>query len=71
MWLMLTAHGQAAWPMAALADDPDACTEVCRLTGVPTHQRLVNVLRIGPLPGHTPAKARLVTSGLIDTGVNV
>ena len=66
MWLMLTSYGQAAWPMAALADDPDANTEVCRLMGVPEQQRLINVVRVGPLPNHTPTKARLTSTDLID-----
>ena len=65
MWLALTALGQAAWPMAALADDPDARAEVCRLMNLPGDQRLINVLRVGPLPASTPVKARLDTADLM------
>jgi len=65
MWLALTALGQAAWPMAALADDPDARAEVCQLMGVPGGQRLINVLRVGPLPNQQVQKARLSAGVLV------
>ncbi|MBX2823430.1 MAG: hypothetical protein KTR33_01795 [Gammaproteobacteria bacterium] len=67
LWLMLSAIGQAAWPMAALADDPDASAEVCRLMDVPPDQHLINVLRIGPRPEHVTTKARRISSELIDS----
>jgi len=70
LWLTLTTHGQAAWPMAALADEPEANAEICRLMGVPAEHRLINVLRIGPLPkqpNHKRSlpKARLSPAELI------
>ena len=64
-WLSLTSHGQAAWPMAALADEPDANAEISRLMKVPPDQRLINVLRIGPLPSQVSPKARLSNTELI------
>lgn len=66
MWLMLTAHGQAAWPMAALADDPDASAETSQLMQLPAGQRLINVLRVGPLPANKQLKARIPATELID-----
>ena len=64
LWLALAARGQAAWPMAALADDPVAREEVGRLMGVPGGRRIVNVLRVGPAPAG-PAKARLPVGELL------
>jgi len=65
LWLELTLLGQAAWPMTALADVPDANAEVCRLMNVPNDHRLINVLRIGPLPKRALTKARLLSNELI------
>ncbi|MHA7775233.1 hypothetical protein [Roseibium sp. M-1] len=65
-WIALTAAGLAAWPMAVLADDPDANREVVRLLGLPETDRLITVLRVGPHPGaRQPAKARLGAAELV------
>lgn len=66
MWLTLTACGQAAWPMAALADDSDARREASRLVKLPGGRRLINVLRVGPLPEKMMVKARIPAVELID-----
>ena len=65
-WLHFTRLGFVAWPMAVLADDPEAariCAE--RFSVLPGH-KLINVFRVGTIdPAHRPATARLATSELI------
>ena len=68
LWLRFTEAGLSAWPMAVLADNPDANAEVCRLMGVPENHTLINVFRVGPHPGASqPHKARLGPEDLIKT----
>ena len=61
MWLELTRLGLAAWPMAALADDPAAAATCAAHFGIPDDHRLVNLLRIGPSPRQSPRARRAAT----------
>lgn len=65
-WLEVTQLGFAAWPMAVLADDAEINTMCCDRYKVNPKRRLVNVLRLGPLPEgvHVPP-ARLAAHALI------
>ncbi|MEM9341607.1 MAG: hypothetical protein AAGA87_01035 [Pseudomonadota bacterium] len=66
LWLAFTEADLAAWPMAALADDPNANAEVCSILKIPENQILINVFRVGPHPGRAqPPKARLSPDKLI------
>ena len=58
LWLECAEGGLAAWPMAALADVPEARAEVSRRIGIPGGRRLMTMLRVGPAP-MGPPKARL------------
>ncbi len=68
LWIALTEAGFAAWPMAVLADDPEANAEVARRMKLPEDHTLITVLRVGPHPGNRqPAKARLAPEDLVTT----
>ncbi|HEV7319640.1 MAG TPA: hypothetical protein VGO04_13665 [Ensifer sp.] len=49
-WLSFTRFGFAGWPMAVLADRPDAADALLRRFPLPHGHRLINVLRVGPAP---------------------
>ncbi len=67
-WTTLTEGGFAAWPMSALADDPDTNRHASDLFHLPPGETLINVLRVGPHPGtRQPARARLPGKDLIIT----
>jgi len=65
LWLELTQCKQAVWPMAALADDPDARKQVEDWFDVPAGRQLINVLRVGPLPKSARSKTRLPVNELL------
>ena len=66
LWLALTELGFAAWPMAVLADDPEARAEVSALARLSDDREVISVLRVGPHPGaQQPTKARLPAEALI------
>ena len=66
LWLNLTAAGFAAWPMAVLADVPDAYEAVTAMLGLPDERSLITVLRVGPHPGAAqPPKARRPAAEMI------
>jgi hypothetical protein len=64
LWLELTRLGLSAWPMAALADDPEAARQCCRRFGIGEERRLINLLRIGRAKGSAP-RIRLGAAELI------
>lgn len=49
-WLGFSRLHFAGWPMAALADMPEAAEAMGQRFGVPSGHRLINVLRVGPAP---------------------
>jgi hypothetical protein len=63
-WLMLTDCGFSACPMSVLAEQEDALAALSKRFPAPAEQRLVNVLRVGPL-GPPYARARLPVDELI------
>lgn len=64
LWLELTHLGLSAWPMAALADDPEAAAECCSRFGIGEDRRLINLLRVGRATGGT-SRSRLSAPELI------
>lgn len=64
LWLEIARLGLAAWPMAALADDPEAAARCRSLFSIPDADRLVMAFRIGVAGGAVP-RARLDVSNLI------
>lgn len=66
LWLGITKLGLSAWPMAALADDPDAAEAVTNRFNLPDDRRLINLLRVGLSPADAaPKRARLDPKSLI------
>lgn len=64
--LNLTQLGFQAWPMTAMADDPEISAELCHRHAIPEANRLVTVLRIGVVPTATaPGRARIAPAELI------
>lgn len=63
-WLGFTRFGFAGWPMAVLADRPDAAETLQRRVPLPPGHRLINVLRVGPVPSTVP-KFRLPARDLV------
>ncbi|MCW5710755.1 hypothetical protein [Shinella sp.] len=63
-WLDFTRFGLAGWPMAVLADVPEAAETLRRRFALPANHRLVNVLRVGPAPVMLP-KYRLPAGELV------
>ena len=65
-WLHFTRLGFVAWPMAVLADDPEAARTCTERFDVPPGHKLINVFRVGAIDAaRRPATARLATSELI------
>ena len=64
-WLNLTRLGYAAWPMAALADNPESAAAIQQRFAVDPERRLVNVLRCGVAPAVPGRKARLEAEQLV------
>ncbi|HEY8615478.1 hypothetical protein [Phenylobacterium sp.] len=64
-WLEITRLGLAAAPMTVLGDDPQAAAEVAQLIGLPPHERVVTVMRMGVPDGEPAAPARLPVDELI------
>ncbi|WP_297800884.1 hypothetical protein [uncultured Brevundimonas sp.] len=66
LWLELTARGLAASPLTILGDDPMAADEMAERLSVPSHRRVVTVLRAGMVDAaRLPAPARLSVDELI------
>lgn len=64
--LSLADRDFSAWPMAVLADDPDWRAELSERFAVESDRRLINVLRVGPVPnGAKPNRARIDPGALI------
>lgn len=64
--LDITRHGFHAWPMAAVADDPETAAEIRQVFAIPEGHRLVSALRFGKAPpGPKPKRARLPAQELI------
>ncbi|MEO4000831.1 hypothetical protein [Mesorhizobium sp. CAU 1732] len=57
MWLELAHLGYAAWPMAALADDPETAAACAAHFRIGDERRLINLLRVGIAP-RKPPRAR-------------
>lgn len=67
LWLSITQSGLSAAPMAALADDPKAASEMARSFSLPAGRRLITALRVGRAPERNlPPKPRLPVAELID-----
>ena len=65
-WLHFTRLGFVAWPMAVLADDPQAAQTCIKRFNVPAGHKLINAFRVGAIDrARRPATARLATSELI------
>lgn len=59
-WLAITAAGFAAVPMSALVDVPGSRAWLLSRIALPAGHRLVNVMRVGPMPDPAPpVSARL------------
>ena len=67
LWLELAAMGLSLWPMAVVADDPEAARHCRHHFALPAGERLITLLRAGPAPQQAP-KARLPVSDLIIKG---
>ena len=66
LWLSITKSGLSAAPMAVLADDPKAASEMARSFNLPQGRRLITALRVGRAPERTlPPKPRLPVADLI------
>lgn len=64
--LDITRLGFHAWPMAAVADDPQTAAEIRQAFAIPEGHRLVGALRFGKAPPRpTPKRARLAAEDLI------
>ncbi|WDZ79186.1 hypothetical protein PWG15_27280 (plasmid) [Ensifer adhaerens] len=66
-WLGFTRFGFAGWPMAVLADRPDATEALQQRFPLPPGHRLINVLRVGPAPSTVP-KYRIPVQDLVLDG---
>lgn len=66
-WLGFTRLGFAGWPMAVLADLPEAAEALQQRFPLPPGHRLINVLRVGPAPSTVP-KFRLPARDLVLDG---
>jgi hypothetical protein len=65
-WLAMTAAGFAAVPMSALVDVPASRAWLMSRVALPAGARLVNVMRVGPMPSPAPpVSARLPVDELI------
>ena len=65
-WLNFTRIGVVAWPMAVLADDPEAARTCIARFDIPPGHKLINVFRLGVPSSHRrPVSARLPVSDLI------
>ncbi len=65
-WLALAAGGFAAVPMSAVVDEPAVREALLAAIALPTGRRLVNLMRVGPVPERTiPVSARLPVSELL------
>jgi len=66
LWLSITRSGLSAAPMAVLADDPKAASEMARSFSLPPGRRLITALRVGRAPERTmPPKPRLPIEDLL------
>lgn len=66
LWLAITQSGLSAAPMAVLADDPEAASEMARSFSLPAGRRLITALRIGRAPDRAlPPKPRLSVAELL------
>ncbi|MGL3607994.1 hypothetical protein ACSV9I_15865 [Rhizobium sp. G187] len=63
-WLGFSRLRLAGWPMASLADMPEAAEAMGQRFAVPSGHRLINVLRVGPTPAGM-AKYRLPAPELV------
>lgn len=64
--LNITVLGFHAWPMAAVADDPETAAEIHQAFAIPEGHRLVGALRFGKAPPRQkPKRARLAARDLI------
>jgi hypothetical protein len=65
-WLHFTRLGFVAWPMAVLADDPQAAQNCIERFNVPAGHKLINVFRVGAIDrARRPATARIASTKLI------
>ena len=66
LWLSITKSGLSAAPMAVLADDPKAASEMSRSFNLLTGRRLITALLVGRAPERNlPPKPRLPAEDLI------
>lgn len=60
LWLALAAAGFVAVPMSAVVDEPSVRDALLAAIALPAGRHLINLMRIGPLPGKSvPLSARL------------